>query len=383
MLSHRHCFTATPRDKSETLYVLVSRTSQDKVTPFPKSDASSTTETRSSKRHFVELTSTCRHKHTRRVTQCVEKENAKNAWTLARSQVNPSRRPTLANKSFQTLTPSDDVADEEQLLALHEGDDDDGVEVEALAEHPEEVARHEVLRHHVQSLAPWLRENNKYVSGSDFTTDASSCGSLCLLTESYSASRKTRVYTIVHVRARVNDGKVRCHALCCSMLFEMSPPPFPSRNTIDRPRPDLLSAGEVDELQVLDGVWLVFAPTTSVGSTQKDLASRVALNPCAFPHPWFTSPPEVSAFTASRTAQNLYRKLRTRFRGQREPGHNRTKSHGTQQQQQTRRSTAGTHRIHHKYVTVERSQRVVEDPHGPVEYVRYEQVFVQRHTITL
>ena len=54
-------------------------------------------------------------------------------------------------------TPSDDVAADEELLARHEGDDDNRVEVHPFTEHPEKVTRHEVLSDHVKHLTPNLR----------------------------------------------------------------------------------------------------------------------------------------------------------------------------------------------------------------------------------
>ena len=44
----------------------------------------------------------------------------------------------------------------QELLALDEGDDDDGVQVEALTEHPEEVTGHKVLSDGVQRLCSCL-----------------------------------------------------------------------------------------------------------------------------------------------------------------------------------------------------------------------------------
>lgn len=65
--------------------------------------------------------------------------------------------PHRSATRLRELTPSDDVAAFEQLLSGREGEDDDGVEVETLAEHPEEVARHKVLRDDVQGLTPRLQ----------------------------------------------------------------------------------------------------------------------------------------------------------------------------------------------------------------------------------
>lgn len=54
------------------------------------------------------------------------------------------------------LTPSYNETGDEQGLARHEGGDYYGMQVQAFAKHPEKVTSHQVLRHHVQGLAPNL-----------------------------------------------------------------------------------------------------------------------------------------------------------------------------------------------------------------------------------
>ena len=54
------------------------------------------------------------------------------------------------------LTPANGTAVDVEGLAAGEGDDDDGVQIQALAEHPEEVARYEVLSDDVDRLTPDL-----------------------------------------------------------------------------------------------------------------------------------------------------------------------------------------------------------------------------------
>ena len=54
------------------------------------------------------------------------------------------------------LTPSDDTAGDDKLVPADERCRDDGVQVEALAKHPHEVAGREILRQGVQHTTPHL-----------------------------------------------------------------------------------------------------------------------------------------------------------------------------------------------------------------------------------
>ena len=58
---------------------------------------------------------------------------------------------------FSQLTPSYNKATDEQLFSRGESDDDDGVQVKAFTEHPEKVARHEVLCNDMDGLTPPLK----------------------------------------------------------------------------------------------------------------------------------------------------------------------------------------------------------------------------------
>ena len=72
----------------------------------------------------------------------------------------PLMHNTPADKldvSFSQLTPSYNKAADEQFFSRGESDDDDGVQVKAFAEHPEKVARHEVLCDDMDGLTPPLK----------------------------------------------------------------------------------------------------------------------------------------------------------------------------------------------------------------------------------